>query len=63
LHSWRPQGLDEEGLLAAYREEKPYALKHSEDTLSRLEAMKAVEGFRSNVLELFDDLHGKLPAR
>jgi len=84
-----PQGLDEQGLLAAYREEKQYALKHYEDKLCRLEAMKAVEpvlqwqgsinkrwrqalgsadslqrlflveGFRSNVLDLFDDLHGK----
>ncbi|HYO54044.1 hypothetical protein [Archangium sp.] len=84
-----PRGLDEQGHLEAYREEKQSALKHYEDKLIRLEALKAaehvlqwqgtinqrwrralgsseslqrlylVEGFRSNVLDLFDDLHGK----
>jgi hypothetical protein len=84
-----PHGLDEQGLVNTFREEKQYALKHYEDKLARLEVMKAsetvlrwqrsiiegwrralggadaleqlylVEGFRSNVLDLFDDLHGK----
>lgn len=84
-----PQGLDEQGLLEAFGEEKRYALGHYEDKLVRLERMKAaevvrqwqaainrrwesalgssaalqrlylLEGFRSNVLDLFDDLHGK----
>lgn len=84
-----PRGLDEAGLLAAFREEKTYALKHYEDKLVRLERAAAapevlrwqreiverwraalagaqalqqlylVEGFRSNVLDLLDDLHGE----
>ncbi|SEM54261.1 hypothetical protein SAMN05444354_11897 [Stigmatella aurantiaca] len=84
-----PHGLDAQGLFGVYREEKTYALKHYENKLQRLEAMKAVEpvlqwqaainqrwrqalrsndslhklylieSFRSNVLDLFDDLHGK----
>jgi hypothetical protein len=90
-----PQQLDERGLLAAYTEEKRYALKHYEVKLAQLqergaaeavlewqrginarwaralevgpssagvgplERLYLVEGFRSNVLDLFDDLHGK----
>lgn len=84
-----PKRLDEQGLLAVYREEKTCALTHYQDKLRRLEAMGAcqevlrwqrainqtwqralaggealqrlylVERFRSNVLDLLDDLHGK----
>lgn len=84
-----PGRLDECGLLALFREEKRFALKHYEHKLVQLEELKSlapvlawqasinrrweralrseaalqqlylVEGFRSNVLDLLDDLHGK----
>ncbi|MCR5869265.1 hypothetical protein [Aquincola sp. J276] len=84
-----PDGLDEAGLLAAYREEKACALQYARHKLQRLEQAGAsapvlqwhqalaqrweqalagsaalqrlylLESFRSFVIDLLDDLHGR----